>query len=159
MVATPMAPTKRYFRPGTTKILIVDDIADIFAPLRSELDAGTDVSAETFDIEGFMVQSNTLPTEDFGSRFTGRIPSDIVSEDSALITYADTQSVDIRTVITRDQLTNVVFMDEGDVAGLLMDVFPVRVSATPKLRVRADPARIRAQFTVLRLPAENITIP
>lgn len=159
MAAPLMAPTKRYFRPGTTQILIVDDIADINAPTRLEIDAGLDVSAEVADIEGFMVQANTLPTPDYGSKFASKIPSDTVAEDSALLTYADSTSVDIRSVVTRGQDTHVIFMDEGDTAGLLMDVFPVRVSATPKLRARAEPAQIRTQFTVTREPAENVTIP
>lgn len=159
MAATPMAATSRYFRPGVTKIYIVDTIADINAPTRVELDAGTDVSAEVAEIEGFQVTSNTLDTPDFGSRFSSKIPSDIVADDSALITYADSTSVDIRSVVTRDQNTHVVIMDEGDTVGLLMDVFPVRVSATPKLRARSDPAQIRAQFTVTSEPAENVTIP
>lgn len=159
MVATPMAATSRYFRPGVTVIYIVDTIADINAPTRVELDAGTDVSGEVMEIEGFQVVSNTLDTPDFGSRFTSKIPSDIVADDSALLTYADSTSVDIRSVIARDDDTFVVIMDEGDTAGLLMDVFPVRVSATPKLRARSDPAQIRAQFTVTSEPAENVTIP
>lgn len=159
MVATPMAATSRYFRPGITKIYIVDTIADKTAPTRVELDSGTDVSAETMEIEGFQVTSNTLDTPDYGSRFTSKIPSDVVADDSALVTYADSTSVDIRTVIARDDNVFVVIMDEGDTAGLLMDVFPVRVSATPKLRARADPAQIRAQFTVTSEPAENVTIP
>lgn len=159
MVATPMAVTKRYFRPGVTKIYIVDEIADIFAVTRTELDAGTDVTSENMEIEGFQVVSNTLPTPDYGSRFSGKIPSDIVSEDSALVQYADLTSVDIRSVVTRGLRTNVVIMDEGDTAGLLMDVFPTEVSAMPKLRARSDPAQIRAQFTILSLPSENQTIP
>lgn len=159
MAATPMAATSRYFRPGVTKIYIVDTIADKNAPTRLELDAGTDVSAEVMEIEGFQVTSNTLDTPDYGSRFSSKIPSDIVADDSALVTYADSTSVDIRSIVARDQNTHVVIMDEGDTTGLLMDVFPVRVSATPKLRTRTDPATIRAAFTVTSEPAENVSIP
>lgn len=159
MAATPMAPTTRYFRPGVTKILWVEAIADKTAPTRVEIDAGTDLSAEVMEIEGFQVTSNTLDTPDYGSRFSSKIPSDIVAEDSALNTYADATSVDIRTVLARDDNGFVIIMDEGDVTTQLMDVFPVRVAATPKLRTRADPAQIRVQFTVTSLPAENVAIP
>lgn len=159
MVATPMAATSRYFRPGTTKVYWVVSIADKTAPARTELDAGTDLSAEIMEIEGFQVVSNTLDTPDFGSRFTSKIPADIVADDSALNTYADSTSVDIRSVLARDDDGFVVIMDEGDIVGHLMDVFPARVSATPKLRARSDPAQIRAQFTVTSEPAENVTIP
>jgi hypothetical protein len=157
-----MAPTKRYFRPGVTKILWsagASSLADYTAPTRVEIDACVDLSAEVAEIEGFQVTSNTLDTPDFGSRFNSKIPSDIVSDDSALNTYADNASVDVRSVLQRNDDGYVIIMDEGDTAGLLMDVFPTRVAATPKLRSRSDPAMIRAQFTVTREPAENATIP
>lgn len=159
MVATPMAATSRYFRPGVTKILWVETIADKTAVTRTEIDAGTDLSGEVMEIEGFVVTSNTLDTPDFGSRFTSKIPSDIVADDSALVTYADFTSVDIRAVLARDDNGFVIIMDEGDVPTQLMDVFPARVAATPKLRARSDPAQIRVQITVTSEPSENQAIP
>lgn len=159
MPATPMAATTRYFRPGVTKIYWVEAIADKAAPTRAELDAGVDLSAEVAEIEGFMVTSETLETPDYGSRFNSKIPGAITADDSALITYADRTSADIRAVLDRDDNGFIVLLDEGDVVGQLMDVFPVRVSAVPKLRARSDPAQIRTQFTVTSEPAENVTIP
>lgn len=159
MTASPMATTDRYFRPGITKIYWVETIADYLDPTRSELDAGVDLSAEVAEIEGFMVTSENLETPDFGSRFNSKIPGAITADDSALVTYADSTSADIRAVLERDDSGYIVIMDEDDIAGNLMDVFPVRVSAVPKMRPRSDPAQIRVQFTVTRIPAENVTIP
>lgn len=159
MAATPMAATSRYFRPSVTKVYWVDTIADPDNPTRSELDAGTDLSAEIAEINGFQVTSASVDTPDFGSRFVSKVPGDITADDSSLVTYADSTSVDIRTVLQRDDNGFVVIMDEGDVVGQLMDVYPVRVASTPKLRPRSDTARIQADFTVTSQPAENITIP
>lgn len=159
MPATPMAPTKRYFRPGITVIYWVETIVDKSAPTRLELDAGTDLSAEVAEIEGFQVTSETLETPDFGSRFASKIPGMITADDSALITYADNASDDIRVVLNRDDAGFVVIMDEGDTSTNLMDIFPARVAAVPKLRARSDPAQIRVQFTITSEPAENVAIP
>lgn len=159
MAATPMAATTRYFRPGTTVVLIVDSIADKIAPTRTELDAGTDISAELFQINGFQVQSAGLPTPDFGSRFAGSITGEETSPDSSLVTYADTTSVDIRTVVARDDDLFVVIMDEGDVSSQLMDVFPARVGSVGKLRAREDPARHQTDFVITSRPGENVEIP
>ncbi|MQB00554.1 MAG: hypothetical protein GEU78_09725 [Actinobacteria bacterium] len=159
MAATPMASTSRYFRPGTTVIYWVETISDKSAPTRIELDAGTDLSGEVAEIEGFEVVSETLETPDFGSRFASKIPGMITADDSALLTYADQTSADIRALLSRDDNGFIVIMDEGDVETQLMDVFPVRVSAVPKLRARSDPSQIRVQFTITSEPAENVEIP
>lgn len=159
MPATPMAPTVRYFRPGVTKILWVEVITNYLAPTRTQINAGVDLSAEVAEINGFQVTSGSVDTPDFGSRFTSKIPGTITADDSALITYADITSVDIRTVLARDDNGFIIIMDEGDVATRLMDVYPVRVASTPKLRPREDPARIQVDFTITRVPAENVPIP
>lgn len=159
MAATPMAATSRYFRPGVTKVYWVETLTDYENPTRSELDAGTDLSAEVAEINGFQVTSASVDTPDLGSRFTAKIPGAITADDSSLVTYADTTSVDIRSVLVRDDNGFVVIMDEGDIVGQLMDVYPARVASTPKLRAREDPARIQADFTITKVPAENITIP
>lgn len=159
MVATPMTPTQRYFRPGTTIVLWVETIADKGAPTRTEIDAGVDLSAEVAEINGFQVMSASLDTPDYGSRFTSKIPGAITADDSSLITYADFTSVDIRAVLSRDDNGFVVIMDEGDVATQLMDVYPARVASVPKLRARDDPARIQVDFTITSEPAENVEIP
>lgn len=159
MAATPMAPTVRYFRPGTTKFLFADTVADKQSPTRAEIDAATDLSAEVAEINGFQVTSASADTPDFGGRFISKIPGDITADDSSLVTYADATSVDIRTVLTRDDAGFVIIMDEGDVPTQLMDVYPVRVASTPKLRPRSDPARIQVDFTITSEPAENVAIP
>lgn len=159
MAAPAMTPTVRYFRPGTTVILWVPTIADKTAVTRLEIDAGTDLSAEVFQINGFQVMTAAVETPDYGSRFTSSISGAITAPDSSLVTYADITSVDIRTVVQRDDNGFVVIMDEGDVSTLLMDVFPVRVGSVGKLRAREDPGRHQTDFFITSEPSENQAIP
>lgn len=159
MVATPIAPSSRYYRPGTTKLYVADPIAAFGEPTRADLDGATDVSGEVAEITGFMVVSASIETPDFGTRFTSKIPSAVTADDSSLIFYADVTSADIRALLQRDQEYDLFFLDEGDVAAQLMDQYRVRVASVPKLRDRDEAARTQVDFTIVREPAENIAIP
>lgn len=162
MPATAIAPTRRYFRPGITKVIWVsgeEGLADYTSPTRTEIDDGVDLSAEVFEINGFQVESEAVDTPDFGARFVGNIPGNITVPDSNLVTYADRESADIRSELSRDDEGYLIFMDEGDIEDNLMDIFPARVRSMPKLRPRDDPARIQTDFSVDRIPAENVSIP
>lgn len=159
MPATPITAATRYFRRGTTKVYFCPTISNKSAPSRAELNAGTDLSNEVAEIEGWMVQSETIDTPALGTRFNAKIDGIISSDDSSLMFYASSDSVDVRTLLPRGTNGFVVWLDEGDVATRKMDVFPVRVTATPKERNMDGAARIQAQFAITSEPAENVTVP
>ena len=159
MPATPMAASSRYFRRGITVVYWVPTIASKSAPTRSELNAGTDLSGEVADIDGWQVTSNTVDTPALASLFTGKINGATEADNSSLTFYSDLGSVDVRSLLQRGTRGFVVWMDEGDTTGLLMDVFPVQVISAPKQRGLDDPARIMIQFAVTSEPAENVTVP
>jgi len=159
MAATPIGATNRYFRRGVTKVYFVPTIANKASPTRSELDAGTDLSPEIADSDGWQVTGDTVDTPDLGTTFVGKIPSTTSADDSSLTMYADSGSQDVRTLLPRGTTGFIVWMDEGDEAGLLMDVFPVRVTSAPKQRSLDDAAQIMISFAVIREPAENVAIP
>lgn len=159
MPATPIAAATRYFRRGFSKVYWVPTIGNKASPTRSELNAGTDLSNEIAEINGWEVTSDTVETPSLGSVFTSKIPSTTSADDSSLTLWASSTSTDVRTLLPRGTNGFIVWMDEGDTAGLLMDVFPVRVSAATKQRSLSDPAQIMVSFTVTSEPAENVTIP
>lgn len=159
MPATPITAANRYFRRGVTKVYWCPTIANKAAPTRSELNAGTDLSNEVSAIEGWMVQSETVATPALGTTFDAKINSVTSADDSSLMFYADSTSVDVRGLLPRGTNGFVVWLDEGDVAGRKMDVFPVRVTSTPKQREMDNAAQIQVQFAVTAEPAENVTIP
>jgi len=159
MSATPITPTTRYFRPGITKVIWCPTLSNPAAPTRAEIDAGTDLSDEISDIGGWQVTSDTVDTPDLGSRFVGKIPSTTSADDSSLTMYADEEGHDVRQLLSRGDSGFVIWMDEGDVADQTMDVFPVLVSSVPKQRDLTSSATIMVNFTVIREPSENVTIP
>jgi hypothetical protein len=159
VTATPITASDRYFRQGVSKVYWVPSIATLSAPTRAELNAGTDLSGEISASSGWEVTGNTEDTPALGSVFIAKIPSTTTAGDSSLTFYSDSTSVDVRGLLERGSTGFVVWMDEGDVVGQLMDVFPARVTSAPKQRDIGATATITVNFAVQREPAENVTIP
>lgn len=159
MVATPIAATSRYIPPGTTRYYWVTTIANYTSPTRAELNAGSDLTAEISAVSGFATSSDQQDTPDLGSRFTGKIPGRITADDSSITMYLSSNSSDVRTLLPRDTAGYVVIFPEGDVTGQKMDIFPAKVTGQPKSRDVENPSTINIQFSITRIPAENVTIP
>ena len=103
--------------------------------------------------------SGTVPTAALGSRFTPTVPGEITAADSSLTFWASKDGDDVRSLLTRETRGFVVWMDEGDVAGQTMDVYPVQVTSQAKVRELDQAAQIMAQFAITSEPAENVEIP
>jgi hypothetical protein len=160
MAATSISASTRYINKGVTKFIWVDSISSIAAPTREELNAGTDLSNEIQEIDGWLVESESVETPDLGHLFTGSITGSTSAEDSSVTMYADLGGTDIRDVISRGDNGYMVIMDGGDVAGRTMDVFPCRVGSLGKNRtVDDDPATITINFNITSEPSEDVTIP
>lgn len=159
MSASPITASTRYYRMGVSKAIWVPTLATYQSPTRSEINAGTDLSNEIAAAGGWEVTGNTEDTPALGSVFIGKVPSTTTAGDSSLTMYADETSVDVRTLLSRNSSGYIVWMWEGDVAGQLMDVFPVRVTSTPKVSDISSVAQITVNFAVLHEPAENVAIP
>lgn len=161
MAATPITPVNRYWPVGTTRWLWVPTIANYMSTVtRPEINAGTDLSGEIADLDGWTVTSNQIDTPDVNSRFRSKIPGAIEAEDSSLTIYADPSGTDVRTLLPRDTSGFIIRMDGGDVAGRKMSVFPVKVASQNKLMgTDEEAARIEIAFTITGIPAEDLTIP
>lgn len=160
MVATPITPASRFFRPGVTKCYWVVSVANIAAPTRSELNAGSDLSKDILDISGWMVSGQAISTPDLNSRFVGNIPGLTSADESSISFYQGETGVDVRSLMPRDTSGNIIWLDGGDVAGRKMDVFPVRILSLGKTRsMGSEAARLVIQYSVTTEPAENVTIP
>ncbi|MBL3669048.1 hypothetical protein JL475_24255 [Streptomyces sp. M2CJ-2] len=159
MVATPINPSVRYYRRGTTTVLWVPTIANKKAPTRAELDAGTALEGETGAMSGWQTTSATVPTAALGSRYTPTVPGEITAADSSLTFWASKDGDDVRSLLVREARGFIVWMDEGDEPEQTMDVYPVQVTTQAKVREMDAAAQIMAQFSITSEPAENVTIP
>jgi len=161
MAASNITASTRYINPETTKIYFCTSISSKTAPTRAELNAGTNLVGENSASEGWNIAAGQVPTPDMGNLFTGSIPGRLTAEDSSLTMYASLNGVDARTLMARGTNGFIVWLDGGDVAGYLMDVFPVRVASLGKTRSveGEEAASITIMFSITSAPAENVTIP
>jgi hypothetical protein len=157
--ANPITTSRRYYQQGVSKVIWTPTIAVVTGPTRAEINAGTDLSPEVSASSGWEVTSNTQATPALGSVFIGNILATTTAADSSLTFYADSTSVDVRSLLTRGLTGFVIWMGEGDVAGYTMDVFPVMVTSAPKNRTITATAEIVVNFSITRTPAENVVIP
>lgn len=162
MPAPAITASNRYTSRAVTKCIWIPAIAATnLTPTRAEINAGTDLSPQIADWDGWLVASEQIETPDLGSRFTSKIPGALSVEDSTLTMYADKAGVDARTLMPRDTSGNIFFADGGDIANNKGDVYPVKVASVGKERSVAGDEADRLQFTysITKEPAENVTIP
>lgn len=160
-MATPITATDRFINPEVTQVYFLATVADIEAgPLRSELDAGDDLTDEIAAMTGWEITADRVAVPDLGSRFTGRISGRVNPGDAQIVFYADQQTTDIRDVLARGDTGYIFIADGGDVAGQKARLFEVDVSAvTPTTDVAGtEGARIMVDFSTKRVN-EAVSIP
>lgn len=158
-MATPITPSKRYYRRGVTKVLWLPACANTAAPSRAEINAGTALEGETGAMAGWQTTSATVPTPALGRRFTPTVGGEITAADSSLTLWASKTGVDVRQLLARETEGFVAWMDEGDVEGQTMDIYPVTVTSQAKIRELDTAAQIMVQFSITDEPSENVEIP
>jgi hypothetical protein len=161
MVAPPLAATTRYIPVSVRHWYWVPTIANLSAPSRAELNAGTDLTGQIPQdgVAGFSVKSNLVDAGDMGSRFVSKISGLIQADDSTMTFYMSSTSSDVRSLLTQDLTGYIVILLEGDIAGRKMDAYPVTVSSVSKENAGANPATLTVTFAITAVPQVNLTVP
>jgi hypothetical protein len=159
MPATPLVASERLSALGGLEIVYIPTIAAANrVPTRAEINAGTDLTGEVAEWEGFTTTSETIDTPDLTS-WVGKLPGRTVAEDSSLSMYADRAGDDVRTILDRGTTGFLAWMDDGDTPGSLMDIYPIQVNTLAKVRAMDNATLLRVDVSMVEEPAENITIP
>jgi hypothetical protein len=159
MAAPNITASTRYARFGVTRVVYAPAIANIASPTRAEINAGTDLSNEVSEINGFAVNSAFIDAPDLGTSFVAKIAGRTSSDDSSVTMYASVNSVDVRSLLPRGTAGYLIWFDEGDVAGRKCDVYPITVGSIGKDRSLEEASRMSVNVAITRTPAENVTIP
>lgn len=157
-----LTSSTRYTSQGVTKVYYLPTVAaSNLTPTRTEMNAGTDLSNEIADWDGWMVTSEKIDTPNLGTTFTEQIPGRTSVEDSSITFYASKNGVDARSLLPRLTTGYMMFCDGGDIPGNKADVFPIQVMSVGKVRsVGGDAAdQLTIQFSTTLVPGENVTIP
>lgn len=160
MAASEIVASTRHIGKGITKVYWVETIASFGAPTLAELNAGTDLSPQVMELEGFNVTGETVETPNFKDTFTPTIPGSTTADDSSLTMYADKGGNDVRGVLARGDSGYIVIFPGGVVTGYKMSVFPVRVtSVSITTSVDDEPVTVNVGFAITEEPAEHLAVP
>ncbi len=160
MVATPLATLNPYLPVDIRKFYWVATIANIAAPSRGELDAGTDLSTQVVDAPGWFIDGSTVQSQSFVGPALNLIGAQSFA-DSSLVMRNSRTSTDARTIliVQRPALTGfIVVFPEGDVTGYKMNVFSVAVNAAPLSPGQLDPGTSEFKFAIFDARA-RVTVP
>lgn len=151
--------TNRYIIPEVTKTLLVPVIANyVTGATRIELNAGLDISDEIAAYTGWAVSGAMVATPDAGSRFVSSINGRLTAAESGFTVYADKMGEDLRKELVREQQTNVVFLDGGDVEDGPMDCFKVTCLSLSKPRDLENAMRLDVRFSIQKF-VEDLAVP
>ncbi|MFD7639580.1 hypothetical protein ACFV4P_02910 [Kitasatospora sp. NPDC059795] len=149
-------------RRGVTKILFLTTIAAATnIPTRPELVAGTDLSKQTSDIEGWSLENSPIETPDLGAQFATSIPGEDKAASSSLTFYEDLASDSVEKLLSKDAQGYICILRKGDVPqSKSLDVFPVRVgSRAPSYSTGTEPAKFKVSFSISDLPTLDAPVP
>lgn len=160
MTAPAIGSVARYIAAGVTQIYWVGAIAVVTGPTRLELNAGWDLSGEVADTGGWFATPTFNATTAFSAGFETSKRGLLRPDGTSLMLYADRAGDDIRTLLTNGLNGFIVVFPGGDVAGRLMDVWPVQVACVwQPVKIGDEPAQIPVEFAVTADPAPAVTVP
>lgn len=159
MAPPPLNPTRRYYPAGTRKCYYLPTCANYLSPTRAEMNAGVDLSGEIESVTGFSLTSAMVNVPDMGSRFVSQIPGALESSKNDITFYQDLNSQDVRQLFAIGVTGFIIMLWDGDIAGRLMDVFPIQVAS-----VAPDPSVNKAgmlavDYAPSAVPAIGVVIP
>lgn len=149
----------RFFRRGVSAVKFLPAVAGA-SPTRPEITAGTDLTAQVADINGFQLKNNPITTPDLSTTFDSQIDGPDGVDDSSLVMYDLSDSAAIRTALAKGTNGFLVLFPYGDVTSKRCEVWPVRsTGVNDQWSLSADPARYMVGFAVTAKPTQNATTP
>lgn len=150
----------RYTRRGKSKILFLPTIANNAAPTRAEITAGTALTPQVAEVNGFSFSNSPIQTPDLENTFTSQIGGEDTAADSSLTFYDDDAAATIRTALAKGTAGKILLLPYGDVATKRAEVWPTTTtSVADEWSAGNDPARFTVQFSITSPPERNAVVP
>lgn len=150
----------RFFRRGVTKVKFVPAIAVPAAPTAAELTAGTELTTDVAEVNGFALSNDPIPTPDLNSVFTSTIGGEDTTDASSLVFYDQDNVATIRTALAKGTTGYIVFAPYGYVATKRLEVWPIKsTGVNDQIVASNDPARFTVGFAITATPTQNAVHP
>ncbi len=139
--------------PGRIKMRWLTSAPTFAAPTQTQLNAGVDLvgssqDEELAEIEGFMVESDTIPTPGFASNRVGNVGGDQTYPNSRLAFYKDSAVTDIYDALEDGNTGWVVIMLDGQGNGKESETFPATVLSRVRRKVRDEAGIFDVNFSI-----------
>lgn len=152
------APVGPYFVRGVTRFVACPVVANLAAPTRAELTAGTALT-NIVGIGGFSLTRAFLPTPDLDSAFTGNVAGELTAGDCSL-TFKDVRGdTENRDALAEGTSLVLVKMDYGDYPGERCECWPVISGGVNQQVDLASYGQFKVDFSVPEPPQKTAVIP
>jgi hypothetical protein len=151
-------------RKGITKYHFVPTVAALAAPTVANITAGTALTGQIAETNGFMFSNSPIQTPDMDSTFVSQIPGEDTSEDSGLVFYEDKATNPIRTALAKGTNGYIVIFAAGyagasPAASDKCEVWPVTVSSNSrKYSSGNEAAQYEVKFACTAPPAQDAVV-
>ncbi len=150
----------KFFRRGVSKIKFLPAVANLNAPSSGEIAAGTDLTAVTNAISGFMLSNSPIPVPNLQDTFTPQILGEDTVADSSLTINDDDTTTTVRTTLAKGTSGFILLQPYGTTASKRCEVWPVRVTGyNDEYSTDNTPAKAVASFAVTAVPAQTAVNP
>lgn len=152
------APVGPYFVRGVTRFIACPSVANLKAPTRAELDAGTRLT-NIVGIGGFQISTAFIPTPDLDSSFTGNVAGERTAGDASL-TFKDVRG-DTANRDALDEGTNLVLvkLDYGDIPGERCECWPAISAGVNQQIDLSSYGQFQVTFSIPEDPEKNAVVP
>jgi hypothetical protein len=153
----------RFMRKGIARFYWVPTIANLVAPTVAEITAGTELTAQMGEINGFSFTNNPIDTPDMSSAFVTKIPGEDTVDNSSFRFYEDKTTNPIRTVLAKNSTGNIVIFPAG-VAGAnpavadKAEVWPVTVASNSRTYSAGNEAAAYMVVLTNTLPPKDAVV-
>lgn len=155
----------RFMRKGITRFYWVPTIADAdLIPTAAEVTAGTNLTPQIAEVNGFNFTNNPINTPDMASAFVGKVPGEDTTDNSDITFYEDKVTNPIKTAQAKGNSGYVVIFYAG-IAGATpaigdkADVWPAIVASNSRMYTADnETAKYRVVYALTAQPGEEVTI-
>lgn len=146
----------RFFRRGVSEIHFLPAVADPAAPTAAEVSAGTDLSIDVAEINGFELTNSPIPTPNLASGFTPQIEGEDTTPDSSLTFYDRNDDTTIRDALAKGTAGYILLAPYGNTVGERAEVWEVKSNGVnDQWSMGNDPARFMVPFSISSVPTQT----
>lgn len=154
----------RFMRKGITKVRFVPTIVAIAAATTAEITAGTDLTAQTAELNGFEFSNSPIDVPDMSSAFVSKVAGEDTVADSSIVFYEDLTTNPIRTALAKGTNGYIVIYYGGQVgAGAVpaatskYEAWPIQVASNARRYTAGnEAAQYNVMFANTAAPTEGV---